>query len=219
MRNLNKASFDVWSDYIKDYKHADITDRILFLDTFNKMTEEEESEYAILLNLEKKFLTESEITVDSNRRYLRAFNLYKNILEQHDDDRLLTIFFERIQDSLAEKSICEEEDVTRIYHEMMEEDMDVTGHDNLTKFYEEIKKEETEPMLGCGLPECLNCNPIYDEEYLDAVDDLTEQGFFNEDLSEREHMIRLMVMINRLQDELAIYRAGDGEDFLDYDEE
>ncbi len=97
--------------------------------------------------------------------------------------------------------------------------MDVAGHDQLTKFYEEIKKEESDGGIGCGLPECINCNPIDEEEYLDAVDDLTEQGFFESELSEREQMIKLMVMINRLQDELTIYRGEDDEDFTEYDED
>jgi len=218
MKNLNRASFDVWTEYMKDYNRQNITDRILFLDTFDKLTEEEESELGILLNLEKKFINESEEAVDGNKRYLRVFNHYKDILEKHADDRLLTIFFERVSESLLDTEVCNEKDLKRIYIDMMEEDMDVNGHENLTKFYEEIKKEEDAIGKPCGDPDCIYCRAIDDTEYADAIDDLTEQGFFDNILPDKELFVKLMVTIHRLQDELAIYKPGDGDHF-EFDDE
>jgi len=219
MRNLNKTSLDIWNEYMKDYTHQGISDRILFLDTFEKLNEEEEAELGILLNLEKKFLTESEIAVDSNKRYLRVFNYYKDILEKDKDDRLLTIFYERVSDSLADKKECNEDDLKNIYISMMEEDMDVNGHDKLIKIYEEIKKEEFEIENSCDDPDCIYCRPISNDEYSNAIEDLTEQGFFDGVMPEKELFVKLMVTIHRLQDELIIYKPGEDDENFDFDED
>ena len=71
MKNLNRTSFDVWSEYLKNDNNQNITDRILILDTYDKLTPEEEAELNILLNLEKKFISESEQVVAENKKYLK----------------------------------------------------------------------------------------------------------------------------------------------------
>jgi len=214
MKNLNRTSFDVWSEYLKNDNNQNITDRILILDTYDKLTPEEEAELNILLNLEKKFISESEQVVAENKKYLKSFNYYKNLLEK--DERLLTIFYERVSQNIYETDQCNVEDLKNIYISMMEEDMDVDGHDKLVQFYQEIIKDEETVSEPCGDPTCIYCSPITKDEFMDAIDDLNSQGYLDKETPEQERLVKLMVTIHRLQDELAMYKPDD-EDCDDED--
>ncbi len=214
MKSLNTASWDVWSEYMNENNRIAVTERIIFLDTLNILTPDEEQELEILQNIEKKFLIESAEIVDENKRYMRVFNHYRDILSKEKDDRLLTIFYERVSDNLAENEECSEEDLKNIYINLMEEDMDVKGHDELTKFYEEIKKDVFTSVdnQACDDPDCIYCRPTSATEYVEAINDLTDQGYFNEEIPVKDLMVKLMVTIHRLQDELIIYKPGSGDD-------
>lgn len=217
MNKLNRASLDVWGDYLKDESRKKISDRILELDSFYELTIEQEGELEVLLNIEKKFITESESTIDNSKKVIRRFNFYKSKLA--NDDRLLSIFYERVNQIMIDDNLYTEEDIKNIYLKMMEEDMDVHGHDNLVKYYNEVlinKKDNS--IVNCDNPECLYCSMISDEEYFEAFDRLSVQGYFDESSDKENNLIELMVLINRLEDRLSELDALD-HDMLEDDED
>ena len=217
MNKLNRASLDVWGDYLKDESRKKISDRILELDSFFELTQEQENELEVLLNIEKKYIIESEINIDDSKKVVRRFNFYKNKLS--NDDRLSSIFYERVNEMMKNDDSYNEEDIKKIYFKMMEEDMDVHGHDNLVKYYNEVlinKKDSS--TVSCDNPECLYCSMITDEEYFESFDRLTVQGYFDANTDNENNLIELMVLINRLENRLSDLDALD-HDLLDDEDE
>lgn len=224
MKSLNRASLDVWTEYLRNSDKRKVSDRILLLDSYDKLTPAQEEELEILMKLETRFLAETEVKVDEIKKYLKKFNHYKDILAT--DERLLTIFYERVTDKVAETDVVTEEDVKEIYIKMMEEDMDVKGHDILNQTFKEIKEKAIQENTPCDDPDCIYCRPLSEDEYADAYDDLKEQGFLEKGIKEEDKLIQLMVTIHRLQEEVTILRSeeddlfdGEDDDLEDDDED
>jgi len=215
MKSLNRASLDVWTEYLRDIDKREVSERILTLDSFDKLTPIQEEELEVLLKLEVRFLTESESKVDEHKVYLKKFNFYKDKLT--NDERLLSIYFDRITERLINDEYLTDEDVKCIYISLMEEDMDVQGHKKLNDFYETLKTKALEVESNdCENPNCLYCAPVTPEEIVDAEEDLLEQGLLNNGRDHKADLLNLMITIHRLQDELEFFKSNfeiDGDGF------
>ncbi len=210
MENLNKTSLDVWEEHLKDENREKISHRILLLDSLHELSDKEQLELKTLLNLEKKLLSDSEILTDINKRAVKNFNYYKTKLETNE--RLSLIFLERVNEGLNDDKTYTEDDITKVYIQMMEEDMDVLGHQKLNEHYQKLIliNEEDKENLGCLNPDCLFCKEINDKEYSEAFDELKKNGYLNNGIKEEDKLMELMVIINRLEDELEKYNKNFG---------
>lgn len=215
MESLNKSSLDVWEEHLKDENRKKISDRILILDSLHELTEKEQQELKTLLNLEKKLLSDCEILTDINKRAVKKFNYYKNKLD--NDERLSIIFLERINIGLNEEKTYTEDDITKVYIQMMEEDMDVTGHQKLNEHYDKIilDVEEGNSELICTNPNCVYCKEITKEEYGEAFDELKKNGYLDNGIREQDKLMELMVIVCRLEDELEKHTKNYGCDIVD----
>lgn len=213
--NLNKASLDVWYDLLQEEKYQKISDRIIYLDQQDSLNEDETLELSTLLNLEKKFLKISNENVDNNKKVIKKVSYYKNHFKE--DERLITLFLDRVKNRiLSDKALDQqisEALVTQEYVNMMEEDMDIKGHDKLNKQYQDmlLSHENFDDILGeyetCSNPNCIYCKPSDEKEATEAYERLSENGLL-EDLDENT-LIGLMITITRLEAELAQYTEID----------
>lgn len=226
MYKLNTASYEIWQLLFKDEDKRNIHSRILELDSQGSLSDDELKEIELLLKLEKKYLNQTELIIIDDKKIIRKFNFYKKKLEK--DERLLTLYFDRINEAIDDNKYNTEEDVSNIYHNLMKEDSDVEGHELLTKYYNELNELHSSSDIGddfnCGYEDCLYCRPITDEEINFAYDDLNATGDFevlDEDV--RNKMIELMIIIHRLEDELRQFKDFgcmlNDEDLEDEDEE
>jgi len=215
---LNEASLDVWYNYLKEEKYKVISDRIIFLSSQDlENNEEDKTELKVLLNLEKKFLKEAKEKVVHNNKVIGKLNFYKNHLDK--DHRLLAIFLDRVKNKLIMSDTPSEDMITEVYVKMMEEDMDVKGHDKLNKLFKDMMSDELEfEDLSCDNPNCIYCKSVTEEENDMAYADLVSGGYM-EQINEGG-LMRLMVLVNRLETELMKYTNIDCTlEFMDLDDE
>jgi hypothetical protein len=205
MSNLNKTSLDVWDEYLSDSKKRRISDKILELDSYKELTKDEEDELNILLNIERKYLSEAQVLVNEEKNYNKLFDKYKKMLK--NDERLQSIFFERVAEQLFDKPNFNDNDLKKIYMELMNEDMDVNGHEKLNKLYDEIKEDIENMDKPCNDPNCLNCRAITNDEYLMAYEELEARGYFNNMWKEEDKLVKLMTVILRLYEQAEMYET------------
>lgn len=212
--DLNKASLGVWNEYLVDEKNRKITDRILQLQSFFKLNKEEEHELNILLKQEKEFLIQSEKLNELNVNCIKKIDFYKEKIQK--DDRLITLFIEKLNNELTKDTLLTENVVSETFHNLMEKDIDVQGHDELNEEFKNIQKEfesefENNEFIDT---DCPYCTPVSEEEYQIAYTDCKQSGYFDKSQPEEERIMELMVLVHRLENKLALY---ENIEFLDED--
>lgn len=223
---LNSAPLNIWCEHLKDSTNKNITERLNELDNFDELTEEEEGEYYMLMEIETKSLETCSETVNLKKDMLKAFYSLKRKLKS--DERLDVIFVERFNKEYLSGKVNSVDEVHKLFHRMMAEDLDVDGHETINEefvlFKQKLEKQqdlkEESIQIWCDSPECpsedcMYCSKSTDEENELALVRLEETGFFADNLTEKEKLVQLMVWINRLEDNFDEFIDGlidDSED-------
>lgn len=216
-KKLNEARLDVWGQHLSNDENTKLSERIIELDMKNDLTKDEEKELNMLLKMEQGLLSKSSEEVLHNKTIINQY--YKCLDVVKNDERLTILFNVRFGDAMGEGIVNTIDDVNKIFHKMMEEEMEIDGHEKLKKEYNEIKEiieNDIDPIhiASCNDPECLYCAPITHDEDKLAKKRLYEEGFFESKFSEEEKMMKLMTQILRL--EMVI---NDLEDSIEEDED
>lgn len=217
-RKLNEAPLNVWGQHLLNEENNRLAERIMELDQQSELSKEEENELSVLISMEKGLLVESKQNAENMKKIIHQY--YKILDKLADDNRLITIFNIRMGNMMDSGEIKKPEEVIDIYKTMMEEDMDVDGHEKLTEEFNELMKQfEHEEKGGCDDPECMYCSEVSDQEYEVAYNRLTDEGFFSPAISDEEKLTTLMITLIRLEqyikeleDELGDEEEGDDDE-------
>lgn len=203
-RPLNQASLDVWYEIFKDTENLELSEKIIFLYASQDISEEGIKELNEMIRHEKDMLEKATIAVANNNNIAKKIYDLLNVL--HDDERLQTLFSNIAISKYVDNDYIDAEDVEKSYHDLRIKDVDLQGHEELNKLYDDIMVniknlgmdfEHTEERVKCNVENCVYCTPISQEEKQNAYSSLEGDGFFNMD--SKEALIELMVIIQRYE--------------------
>lgn len=215
---LNVASLDVWGQHLATQENTEISERIIELDMKENLTKEEGKELAMLVKMEQSLLSKSVDEVNKNKLIISQYYMCLDRIKH--DERLTTLFNVRFGDAMNTDEILTPEDVIKVFHKMMEVEMEIDGHEKLNKEYKEIKHyidNNVDPVIAnsCKDPDCLYCADIHPDEYAFSMKRLESEGYIDSQMTEQEKMLKLMCQVIRLEmllDEIEGLEEGDEDD-------
>lgn len=199
---LNSAPSSVWNLHFKDSNNYKMAIRIKELSTIAERTANETKELKALIKAEKDILN---LAFDEDNKWNSILSKISELSRKlNDDERLLLHFDLRLEAPLKNNLIQTPEDVEKIFHEMMAEDMDLSSHEEMNEIYEQIKANDFSRTYSVPLDE-EDFNYVYEqpllqeeESYLkERVDVLKEAEGKN--LSQEELNRWLMLRVIRLE--------------------
>ena len=201
-KKLNEARLDVWGKHLSNDDNTKMSERIIELDMREELSTKEEKELSMLLKMEASLLSKSGEEVQKNKNVISEY--YKCLDKISKDERLTVLFNVRFGDAMSEELVKTPEDVNKIFHKMMVEDMEIDGHDKLKKEFKEIKKyldSDVDPLdlNKCNDPECLYCSELDKEELDFVMKRLDNEGYLDSKYTEETKVIMLMAQIIRLE--------------------